>query len=134
MDFLALAQQLGITAACLVALGWTVWRSLTWFALNVVKPMADRHIKFVDELALAASAQAEAMRVQSEAMRLLADHSEKVSLKHDVLMEKHDKLMDLTADLMARQEALMVALAEIKTHVEKMEIKANSVVVLPKGT
>lgn len=48
MDWISLAQNLGIPVTCLAALAFAVWKSLVWLGMNVVKPVADRHIKFLD--------------------------------------------------------------------------------------
>lgn len=48
--WLQIAQTLGIPVACLVALSLAVWAVLKWLAINVLKPLADRHVKFLDSV------------------------------------------------------------------------------------
>ena len=50
MDFPQLVQTIGLSGAILAVFGVAVWRSLNWLANNFFKPIADRHIKFVDSV------------------------------------------------------------------------------------
>jgi hypothetical protein len=49
MDFVDFMRTFGFPAGCLVALSLAVWRVLTWVGVNVVKPVGDRVIKFLDD-------------------------------------------------------------------------------------
>lgn len=49
----SLIQTFGIAVACLAALSFAVWRSLVFIGKNVVIPVAERHIRFLDEVAMA---------------------------------------------------------------------------------
>lgn len=47
----SLIQTFGIAVACLAALSFAVWRSLVFIGKHVVIPVAERHIRFIDEVA-----------------------------------------------------------------------------------
>lgn len=50
MDWLQIAQSLGIPVMCLVALSWAVWKGLQWIGMYVLKPLAQKHLEFVDRV------------------------------------------------------------------------------------
>ncbi len=49
MDFVTIAERIGIPTAILVIFAFAVWRVLKWMGTTVIKPMADSHIAFVNE-------------------------------------------------------------------------------------
>lgn len=55
----------GVAIACLVALGLAVWRAMIYLTTNIIKPLVDRHLKFLDELSTALSAQSQALLTMS---------------------------------------------------------------------
>ena len=50
MDFTKIAADFGITAALLLMLVYALYRMGTWLAKNVVKPLADRHMVFIEKI------------------------------------------------------------------------------------
>ena len=53
MDWGEIAKNFGFPALCLVALAAAVWRVLWWVGQNVVLPLVQRQIKFIDDLTTA---------------------------------------------------------------------------------
>lgn len=69
MDFVTIAQTLGIPVTCMVAMGTAIWAVLKWTATNVVKPVTERHLLFMDKVDVA--------------MDKLMDNSDKLSARLD---------------------------------------------------
>lgn len=49
MDWLQVAQSFGVPVAILVTGGLGIWRCVVWLGREVVKPISDRHVKFIDD-------------------------------------------------------------------------------------
>jgi hypothetical protein len=49
-EWTELVKGVGVSAAFAIGLALALWRSVVWIASNLVKPMIDRHIKFLDNL------------------------------------------------------------------------------------
>ena len=80
MDFLTVAQVLGIPTACLVALAVAVWAVLKWCAKYILKPAVDKHLKLVDQLTVKLSIQAGSVERLTMS---LEDMSKRVREVHD---------------------------------------------------
>ncbi len=50
MDLYQFAQVFGFPAACLIAVGFGVWRIVTYVVTKILTPIAERHIQFLDKL------------------------------------------------------------------------------------
>jgi hypothetical protein len=50
MDWMEVVKQLGLPVCIIMAGGFGLWRTVQWGAVNVLKPLIDRHIKFLDRL------------------------------------------------------------------------------------
>jgi hypothetical protein len=50
MDWMEIVKQLGLPVCIIMAGGFGLWRTVQWGAANIVKPLIDRHIKFLDRL------------------------------------------------------------------------------------
>ena len=73
-ELIVVARTFGVAVACLTALAFAVWRSLTWVGMHVAKPVADRHVKFLDDLTDRVGHQDRAMGEQTEAMKVIASN------------------------------------------------------------
>ncbi len=87
MDFLNLAQNLGVAVACLVALGLAVWRALVFIGINILKPLTERHIAFLDRLQ-------EVIEKQTQVVdRLVSDHKS-ITDQLDGVVAKLDQIVN----------------------------------------
>lgn len=50
MDWEKWLDHFGVPIVALVALSIAVWRALVYIGANILKPLADRHIQFIDTL------------------------------------------------------------------------------------
>jgi hypothetical protein len=50
IDYVQLVQQFGIMGALLVSVLVAIYRMGKWLAANVVKPLADRHLVFIERI------------------------------------------------------------------------------------
>lgn len=62
MEWLSIAQSLGVPVMCLVALAFAVWKALIWTAREVLKPLAAKHMDFVDRVARSVDTMTVAMK------------------------------------------------------------------------
>lgn len=83
VDFPNLVQTVGVPVACLAALAFAVWRTLNWLGVHVVRPVAARHVKFLDELGLAMAAQSQAMQTLAIQQTKYAEQIERMASKQD---------------------------------------------------
>lgn len=47
---LNLIKSFGVPTALSVAIVISIWRAMSWFATNILKPLTDRQLKFMDDL------------------------------------------------------------------------------------
>lgn len=74
-----LIQGVGIPMACLLGFAFAVWSALKWAAVNILKPMADRHIEFLTKLEQALVQQTQ----------ILHDHGERLTdIEHALTTRK----------------------------------------------
>jgi hypothetical protein len=73
IEFIGLIERFGVTLTFLVFLVWCVYRGGTWLGINILLPMHQRHILFIDRLESGISdvtkAQTESMQVLTEILR-----------------------------------------------------------------
>lgn len=108
MDWISLLQTFGLPVVCLFALATAVWRALIFLGANILKPLADRHIAFIDKLQEVIESQ------HSETTRLVRQH-ESVATRIETIAKKI--------------EEIATALTEVKSVV----IKTPGSVVITKG-
>jgi hypothetical protein len=81
MDWVDGIKQLGFPVFIIVAGGFGLWRAMQWGAVNVIKPLVDRHIKFLDRLE-------SFMSDTGTAMQKLSDNQESLARIVAKLMER----------------------------------------------
>lgn len=62
MDFFTAISNFGVAVACLLALGIAVWRGIIFIGNEILRPLAARHVKFLDDLSQAVAAQSQAIQ------------------------------------------------------------------------
>lgn len=97
MDWIAAVQTVGVAGACLIALGVAVWRSMTWVGHYILKPVAERHIKFLDELSTAMASQSQALQTMAIQQGKNLDGIERIMDELTIIIGKQDKLVDEVA-------------------------------------
>ena len=115
MDFVTIAQNLGIAVACLAALGWAVWSAARWTLANIAKPVADRHIKFLDDLSLA-------MGSQSQALQTMA-------VQQGKNLDANERIMSRIEEIIEKQDVLIRGVSDVHNKVTHLDIHTDSVVV-----
>lgn len=48
--FFNLIKSLGVPTALSIAIVFSIWRAMGWLADNILKPLTDRQLKFMDDL------------------------------------------------------------------------------------
>lgn len=107
---MTLASNLGVAVACLAALGLALWRGMIWIGANVLKPVADRHIKFLDDLSMSQAAMAASVQTVVLKVSESLEHSEQI---------------------MQQMEHVMTDLADVRQRVRHIEVHSDSVTVNP---
>lgn len=75
VEWLTLWREFGYPALITAVGGYAAWKVCAWLAVHVIKPVVDRHIKFIDELR-------DGVKVIAEAMNEIKDSHHQ--LKEDV--------------------------------------------------
>lgn len=70
VDFLGIIERFGVTLSFLIFLVWCVYRGGSWFAINILLPLHQRHILFIDRLETSIG---EVTKAQTESMKILAE-------------------------------------------------------------
>lgn len=92
MDWTQIATNFGVSVACLFGLSWAVWSSLKWIGMHVLKPLADRHLSFIDQVA-------QNLVAQTTAMQKLADETNAEGKERREELEKLDHIASKLAEI-----------------------------------
>lgn len=95
MDLMTVATNFGVAVMCLVALSLALWRGVVWFGSNIGKPVADRHIRFLDELSTAVASQSQALQNVVVHQNQAIEGIQGVLEKMEEMIEKQDRLVEL---------------------------------------
>ena len=115
MEWLQIAQSLGIPVMCLVSLAFAVWKVGVWAALNVLQPLAVKHMDFIDRVGRSVDS-------QTESMKSLAVSREKE-------LKTTQAMWDRLNHIAERVETAVAAITDVRGVV----IKTQSVSVVPGG-
>lgn len=113
MEFMTIAKDFGIPVAFLVFLCFAIWKVLSWFGANVVKPITDRHIAFIDKIE-------KSILDQAGDLRTLTTESAKVTELNKQNAEHFKTVVD--------------SIQEVKGHmseVKQVVLKTGSVQIVP---
>lgn len=107
--WLGVIQNFGITAVCLAFLAIAVWRIAIWVLNNVLKPLTDRHIKFLDDLSTA-------MQAQVAAMQAMATHQASIVKNCEDMIERQQEIIKYLLSqerMLLKQEEIAARQSEI---------------------
>jgi len=82
INFIDIFERFGVSLSFLIFLLWVTYKGFGWLGGNILLPLHQRHMLFIDRLENSIN---EVAKVQSESMRILAEvlnHLRKDS-KHD---------------------------------------------------
>lgn len=86
MDFASLATNFGVAVACLVALGLAVYKALRFVGEDILKPLATRAIKFMDDLSVAVTNQSQSLQLMAASQKAEAEQLAKLFVQQDVII------------------------------------------------
>lgn len=66
MDWLQIAQSLGVPMLCLAALAFAVWKGITWIGKYVLIPLSSSHIDLVNKVSNSVESIAGSMKILSD--------------------------------------------------------------------
>jgi len=73
LDIVSLVEKFGITLTFLVFLVWCVYRGGSWVGVNILLPLHQRHMLFIDRLEAGigelTSAQTESMKILTQILQ-----------------------------------------------------------------
>ena len=79
MDLVQAFQNFGFASVCLACFGAAVWKITTYVVREILKPMAEKHIQFIDALEAGQKSRDDTMRqiaeIQAEQARQLAEQT-----------------------------------------------------------
>ena len=94
VDWLNLAERLGIPTLFILLGGLGFWKIVNWigkqvekFAENIVKPIADAHLHFVGSLDSTQKQLANSSQKQADAVDKISDTLETITVKHGQKLE-----------------------------------------------
>jgi hypothetical protein len=70
IDFVSLIERFGVTLTFLVFLVWCVYRGGSWVGVNILLPLHQRHMLFIDRLE---SGIGEVTKAQTDSMKILTE-------------------------------------------------------------
>jgi hypothetical protein len=82
INFIDIFERFGVSLSFLIFLLWVTYKGFGWLGSNILLPLHQRHMLFIDRLESSIN---EVAKVQSESMRILSE-----VLNHLRKEEKHD--------------------------------------------
>jgi len=70
IDFVSLIERFGVTLTFLIFLVWCVYRGGSWVGVNILLPLHQRHMLFIDRLE---SGIGEVTKAQTDSMKILTE-------------------------------------------------------------
>jgi hypothetical protein len=123
MDWLQIAQSLGIPVMCLVALAVAVWKGIIWIGKYILQPLATKHMDFVDKVSVSVEQQTNAARSTAESMRDLA-------MQRGMELQTTGTILDKLDHIANKIEKTLETITDVKGAVV---IRTGSVAVVPSG-
>lgn len=100
MDFTSILTNFGFAAICLVGFAIAVWRALIWIGTRIALPVAERHVKFLDELGTA-------IALQSQALQAMAIQNGKNVDKLGEIMEGTERTLEVVQQTLAKVDEIL---------------------------
>ena len=94
MDFTKIATEFGVSVALLMVFLYSTYRAGSWIALNVVKPLADRHLIFIEKIEKVQVEQALTLHEIATSKQKQAELEQQVILQLKVLHQVAQKTLD----------------------------------------
>lgn len=91
-DPIQIITNLGVAVGGLIILVFGLWKAGRWFGAKVIMPVADRHIKFIDEISVIS-------KHQSESILKIAAASEKTLENIERIVNKLDEVTHNVTDV-----------------------------------
>ena len=111
MDFMTAVTNVGVATACLAALGISLWQGLKWVGINIVKPVAERHVKFLDDLTQATASQSQAMQTMSIQQGKNLESSDRMMERISLMLERQNEMLLKQGEMIEKQDMLIRTLA-----------------------
>lgn len=83
INFIEIFEKFGVSLGFVVFLLWTTYKGFGWIGSNILLPLHQRHMLFIDRLENSIN---EVTKVQTESMRILAE-----VLNHTKTLRKDSK-------------------------------------------
>jgi hypothetical protein len=83
INFIDIFEKFGVSLGFLVFMLWTTYKGFGWLGSNILLPLHQRHMLFIDRLESSIN---EVTKVQTESMRILAE-----VLNHTKTLRKDSK-------------------------------------------
>src|SRR5262245_32583467 len=99
MDVKDLLQNFGFPVALLAVIFIALSRASVWFGKEIVKPLADRHVKFLDELSAGMANQSQAMQTMSIQQTRHWEFIKEIMDKLEIMMERQDTIVRHLSEL-----------------------------------
>lgn len=120
MSFVELIQTIGFPAAGLVFIAYGLWKGGKWIGTTLLKPIADRHIAFVDKV--------EAV-VENQAQAILTSNVNILKISEAIVV-----MTKTNNDTLQRVEAVtsqLQTIASTITEVKNVVLKTENVTLIP---
>jgi len=73
MDFAQFVQNVGFPGACLAILGFAVWKALIYLTTQILKPIAERHLRFIDAMEKSQEGRDETSKQQAQMLQKVVE-------------------------------------------------------------
>ena len=94
MDFTKIATEFGVSVALMVVFLFAAYRAGSWIAINVVKPLADRHLVFIERIEKVQGEQALTLHEIATGKEKQAELEQQVIMQLKVLHQVAQKTLD----------------------------------------
>jgi hypothetical protein len=103
LDLVTTLINVGATGACLIALGLATWRVAVWLATKaeqLLGPVLQRHVRFLDDLA-------QAVANQSQALQAMVEEAKKDREARERILIRQEQILDMVEKMLEHQEAMI---------------------------
>ncbi len=119
-DWIQVAQNFGVPVMCMVALSYAMWRIGKWIGIYILKPLSDRHLIFIDQVAGSLTAATTNITSLTQSLEAVADKMREIADGRKDELAKFDHILNKLTELHA-------SVVEVR----QVVLKTDSVVITP---
>lgn len=113
MELLPALREFGLPVVMLAVCGWWMNKAIIWLANKALLPLVERHVQFIDQLAVV-------LEAQNERLAGMTGRLDSISATEKENLARNDETAKLLAQILDEEKAESVILERIASSVSRV--------------